>query len=117
VAGKPENNEKEMKMNKHISAKELHEQNVKTRFTVHVPASLWAGKTPEMARDVLKNRFAPEVIAVVLEQLSDNRTECGRLLSQDEIDKGIERESGTYQRRFDSFLAQAKIKYFFNFNG
>lgn len=83
---------------------------------VNVPASLWAGKTLSAAHDALKKDFAPEVIAVILGKLSDNKTECGRCLAQDEISKGVERDAGTYQRRFDNSISQANQKYLLTFN-
>jgi len=87
------------------------------RIPLNVPASLWAGNMPQHAYDALKESYAPEVIAVILAKLSDNKTECGRLLSQDEIDKGIERDPVTYQRKFDKFISKANTKYLLTFDG
>ena len=87
------------------------------RTPLNVPATLWAGKTPEMARDGLQDDYGPEVIAVILDKLSDNKTENGRLLSQEEMDKGVVRDPVTYQRKFERLLIQANTRYLFTFNG
>jgi len=83
---------------------------------VNIPASLWAGKTPEMVYTALKNEFSLEVIAMVMDLVSENKTECGRALAKEDIDKGEEKDARTYQRNFDNFLCRGNAKYLLTFN-
>lgn len=41
---------------------------------VNIPASRWAGKTPEMVYTALKDEYSLEVIAMVINLVSDNKT-------------------------------------------
>jgi len=86
--------------------------------TLNIPTTRWSGRTPEMAYNELKCDYGPEAIAVVLEKLSNNKTENGRLLSpQSEKDNGVVRDPVTYQRRFAKYLRQGKEMYSFTFDG
>lgn len=92
----------------------------RTFITVNVPASLWAGKSPKAIFAILSEKdFAPEVIAhVLLEKAGGiSKTDAGRLFSQEDIDKGVEQEPRTYQRKMDALLNEANSKYSFTFNG
>jgi hypothetical protein len=86
---------------------------------LNVPLSLWAGKTPQQAYAALKDSFAPEIIAVILEKLDCNKTDGGRLLSPEEVDKKgtpIEKDAGTYQRNVSKLLKKANSKYSLTFD-
>lgn len=84
---------------------------------INIPPSLWAGKTLPVACSTLEDAgYEPCVIAVILGKLSNNKTECGRTLTQDELAQGIERDPKTYQNKFKNLLEDANRKYLFTFN-
>jgi hypothetical protein len=93
-------------------------QMIETLIPINIPASLWAGKTPEAIFTVLsKEKFAPEVIAyIIMEKVGGiSKTDTGRMFYQKEISKGIELDNRTYQRKIDDLLEEAKSKYLFTF--
>lgn len=87
-----------------------------TRIPVNIPASKWAGKTPEMVYTALKDEYSLELIAMVINLVSDNKTANGRALAKDDIDKGEEKDARTYQRIFDNFLCRGNAKYLLTFD-
>lgn len=92
----------------------------RTRIPVNVPTSLWAGKAPQAIFDYLsRENFAPEVIAYILMKKDGgvSKTDAGRMFYREAIDKGIEQDPRTYQRKIDDLLKEAKSKYSFTFEG
>lgn len=88
-----------------------------SRVFINIPPSLWAGKTLPVARSTLADEgYEPCVIAVILGKLSNNKTECGRTLAQDQLTQGVEHDPKTYQNKFKNLLEEANSKYLFTFN-
>ena len=96
-----------------------HSDGQQTCIPVNVPASLWAGKTPQAIFDTLFEKgFAPEVIAYVFvkNECKITKTDAGRMFYREAIGKGIEQDPRTYQRKIDDLLKDAKVKYSFTFD-
>ena len=105
------------------SAPETHYPSVvgeqRTRIHVNVPNSLWAGKAPQAIFDYLsQENFAAAVIAYILMEKDGGvtKTDAGRMFCREAIDKGIEQDPRTYQRKIDDLLKEAKSKYSFAFH-
>ncbi|WP_374282268.1 hypothetical protein [Desulfovibrio sp.] len=87
-----------------------------TRIPVNVPSSRWAGKTPEQIFMALKDDYAPEVIALIMQKVSNNKTECGKALSLGEYNSGKIKDEGNYRRFFVKLLEAGNSKYSLTFN-
>lgn len=83
---------------------------------VNIPYSKWAGKTLEHVYTALKDEYSLDVIAMVMDRMSKNKTKNGRALAKDDIDKGEEMDTRTYQRNFDNFLCRGNAKYLLTFD-
>ena len=77
-------------------------QEMPTLIPVNIPASLWAGKTPEAIFSTLTGKnFAPEIIAYILMEKTVDpiKTTAGSLFYQKKRSKGKEPELRTYQKK------------------
>ena len=83
---------------------------------VNVPSSRWAGKTPEQIFMALKDDYAPEVIALIMQKVSNNKTECGKALSLGEYNSGEIKDEGTYRKFFVKLLEVGNSRYSLTFN-
>jgi hypothetical protein len=85
------------------------------RITVNIPSSLWAGKTAKTIFNVLRERYADEIIAYILvKKIGTPKTDAGRFFYPDD---GEEREAKTYRDKINSLLEKVDQLYTFSCDG
>ena len=85
---------------------------------LNIPPSLWAGKTPDVACQNLKEHgFDNSIIVYIIrEKLGKSKAEAGRYAFGEVISKGNEKENSTYARTTDQYIKEVTSRYKLTFN-
>ena len=85
---------------------------------LNIPPSLWAGKTPDVACQNLKEHgFDNSIIVYIIrEKLGKSKVEAGRYAFGEVVSKGNEKENSTYSRTTDQYIKEVTSRYKLTFN-